>query len=147
MYHSILVPVDLTDNGFCEKAVHAAIEQVKVSQGKIHLLKVIPDYHQSMVDSYFPEGALENLNQQAKTKLTDFANKELSGENIDYELHIIEGNITTEILNMSENLKADIIIMASHKKKGLEKIVLGSVANKVASRCNTPVLIVKPDNP
>lgn len=146
MYKNILVPVDLSDGGFCEKAVRTAIEQATLSRGKIHLLKIIPDFHQSLVDSFFPEGALAKLNQLEKENLKFFANREFSNANVDHELHIIEGNTTTEILNMAENLNADIIIMASHKQKGLEKMVLGSVANKVASRCNIPILIVKPDS-
>ncbi|WP_171493520.1 universal stress protein, partial [Acinetobacter ursingii] len=47
------------------------------------------------------------------------------------------------ILNIADEVNADLIIMGSHGRSGLKKLVLGSVAQKVLAESPVPVLIVK----
>jgi universal stress protein A len=53
------------------------------------------------------------------------------------------GNPASEILTVAEMEAAELIIMGSHGRRGLSRLVLGSVAEAVAHRAKCPVLIVK----
>ena len=49
----------------------------------------------------------------------------------------------TAILNIADEINTDLIVMGSHGRTGLKKLVLGSVAQEVLSICPLPVMIVK----
>ena len=49
----------------------------------------------------------------------------------------------TAIVNVAGKARADLIVMASHGRKGLGKLLLGSETQKVLSRTRTPVLVVR----
>jgi nucleotide-binding universal stress UspA family protein len=56
---------------------------------------------------------------------------------------IVEGNPPSEILRIAEDDKVDVIVMGSIGKTGLEKFLMGSVAEKVVHNSKLPVLIVR----
>ena len=59
------------------------------------------------------------------------------------ERRIVEGNPPSEILRIAEDEKIDVIVMGSIGKTGLEKFLMGSVAEKVVHNSKLPVLIVR----
>ena len=59
------------------------------------------------------------------------------------ERQIVEGNPPSEILRIAEDEKIDTIVMGSIGKTGLEKFLMGSVAEKVVHNSKLPVLIVR----
>ncbi len=61
MYKHILVPVDLNEQGFADKAVQLAVWHAKHSNAEIHLLNVLPGIHMSMVATYFPKDAAAQM--------------------------------------------------------------------------------------
>jgi len=58
------------------------------------------------------------------------------------ETVVKEGDIADSILKTAEDLKSDIIVMGSHSRKWLEKIIMGSVAEKVLSHATIPMYII-----
>jgi nucleotide-binding universal stress UspA family protein len=56
---------------------------------------------------------------------------------------IVEGNPASEILRIAEDDRIDMIVMGSIGKTGLEKFLMGSVAEKVVHNSKLPVLIVR----
>ncbi|UTT85681.1 universal stress protein [Vibrio pelagius] len=143
MYRQILVPVDLNDKGFSDKAVELAVWHAKHSNAEIHLLNVLPGIHMSMVASYFPKDAANQMKQDVKRQLQEFADKYIDDEVI-YKVHVAEGKTYSTILDHAEKLGADLIVMPSHKRSKIDKVVLGSVASKVVQNSPINVLVVKP---
>jgi nucleotide-binding universal stress UspA family protein len=143
MYKQILVPVDLNDKGFSDKAVKLAVWHAKNSNAEIHLLNVLPGIHMSMVASYFPKDAANQMKQDVKRQLKEFADKYIDDEVI-YKVHVAEGKTYSTILDHAEKLGADLIVMPSHKRSKIDKVVLGSVASKVVQNSPINVLVVKP---
>ncbi|MEZ9057206.1 universal stress protein [Vibrio pelagius] len=143
MYRQILVPVDLNDKGFSDKAVELAVWHAKHSNAEIHLLNVLPGIHMSMVASYFPKDAAKQMKQDVKRQLQEFADKYIDDEVI-YKVHVAEGKTYSTILDHAEKLGADLIVMPSHKRSKIDKVVLGSVASKVVQNSPINVLVVKP---
>jgi len=144
MYKNILVPVDLNENGFCDKAVEHAVWQAKQSNATIHLLNVLPGIHMSMVATYFPKEAAKKMKEDVKVQLEKFA-KDYIGENGTFKVYVAEGKPYSTILDYAKKLHADLIIMPSHKRSRIDKVVLGSVASKVVENSPVNVLVIKPN--
>ncbi|MGR5236780.1 universal stress protein [Vibrio alfacsensis] len=143
MYKQILVPVDLNDQGFCDRAVKLAVWQAKQANAEVHLLTVVPGIHMSMVATYFPKDAAIKMKQDVKQQLKTFATEHIDDEVI-YKVHVAEGKPYTTILDYAERLGADLIIMPSHKRSKINKVMLGSVASKVVEYSPINVMVVKP---
>ncbi len=58
--------------------------------------------------------------------------------------HVAMGDVVDEIVRYSEELDADIIVIGTHGRKGLEKVVFGSIAEGVLRKANRPVLTINP---
>ncbi|KAA1252889.1 universal stress protein [Vibrio cholerae] len=142
MYKHILVPVDLNEQGFADKAVQLAVWHAKHSNAEIHLLNVLPGIHMSMVATYFPKDARADEND-VRAQLKAFAEKYIA-EEVVYKLHIAEGKPYATILDYAERLGADLIVMPSHKRSRIDKVMLGSVASKVVENSPINVMVVKP---
>jgi nucleotide-binding universal stress UspA family protein len=56
----------------------------------------------------------------------------------------VEGRPDEAIVKFAEDVGADLIVMGSHGRTGLSKILLGSVAERVIGQAACPVLVVKP---
>ncbi|WP_299019309.1 universal stress protein [uncultured Photobacterium sp.] len=143
MYKQILVPVDLSEEGFADKAVEQAVWHAKYANATIHLLYVLPGIHMSMVSSYFPKDAARKMMQDAQHQLKVFATKHIP-EQIVHHQHITEGKPWATILENAARIGADLIILPSHKRSRLDKVMLGSVASKVVENSPVNVLVIKP---
>ncbi|NVD07565.1 universal stress protein [Vibrio sp. JPW-9-11-11] len=143
MYKQILVPVDLNDKGFSDKAVELAVWHAKHSNAEVHLLNVLPGIHMSMVATYFPKDAAMKMKTDVESQLKAFAAQHIA-EDVVYKVHVAEGKPYSTILTYAEKLGADLIVMPSHKRSKIDKVVLGSVASKVVNNSPINVLVVKP---
>jgi len=143
MYKNILVPVDLNDKGFSDKAVELAVGHAKRSNATVHLLNVLPGIHMSMVATYFPKDAAKKMKDDVKTQLNNFAKQHIEA-GVDYQTYVAEGKPYATILDYAQKLDADLIVIPSHKRSKIDKVVLGSVASKVVNNSKVNVLVVKP---
>jgi nucleotide-binding universal stress UspA family protein len=143
MYKQILVPVDLNEKGFSDKAIKTAVWHAKKAGAVIHLLNVLPGIHMSMVSSYFPKEAALKMKHDVELQLKSFADDYVD-DSVVYKTHVAEGKPYTTIIDYAEKLGADLIVMPSHKRSKIDKVVLGSVASKVVHNSPVNVLVVKP---
>lgn len=143
MYKQILVPVDLNEKGFSDKAVEHAVWHAQQTNATIHLLNVLPGIHMSMVSSYFPKDAARKMKQDAQHQLKVFAERHIPDEII-HHMYISEGKAWATILEQADRIGADLIIMPSHQRSRLDKVMLGSVAAKVVENSPINVLVLKP---
>ncbi len=144
MYKHILVPVDLNENGFCDKAVDHAVWHAKQTNAKIHLLNVLPGIHMSMVATYFPKEAAKQMKEDVKGQLKKFVERYVD-EGVEFDIYVAEGKPYSTILEYAKKVNADLIVMPSHKRSRIDKVVLGSVASKVVENSPINVMVVKPN--
>ena len=57
-------------------------------------------------------------------------------------LEVVEGNVASSIVELAESLPADLVVMGTHGASGFERLMLGSVTEKVLRRASCPVLTV-----
>ncbi|MEO5592639.1 MAG: universal stress protein [Chitinophagaceae bacterium] len=77
------------------------------------------------------KGAMEFLNR-SKEHLGDAA----------IQTFVLEGDAATTIVKAATDFNADIIVLGSHSRRGLEKILMGSVAEKVLHHSSIPLFII-----
>jgi len=83
--------------------------------------------------------AVEKLKITAQNYLDDV---KLSLDDETIETVLKEGDYAENILQTAEELKADIIVLGTHSRKGLDKVLLGSVAEKVLRSSTIPLFII-----
>ncbi len=83
-----------------------------------------------------PPGFREQLRKQLVQMLAEEA-----GVEMDYRL--VDGDAATEILRAAEESKCDLIVMGTHGRTGLHRLLMGSVAEQVLRAASCPVLTVK----
>lgn len=84
----------------------------------------------------------EDLEKAAKEDL-QLVLQEFQQAGLKVESSIEIGNPSDVILDKSRELDVNLVIMGSHGKKGLSRLIMGSVAETVVRKANCPVLIVK----
>ncbi|MFB6231630.1 MAG: universal stress protein [Salinibacter sp.] len=138
----VLVPVDFSEAS--DTAVRHAKEIAMTYGAEIDLLHVVHEPVYPAAYGFepvsFPTGeVIDNVEAQ----LADLAR-----ETIGYEHVMIEaraGNPASEILDYTEENDVDLVVIATHGRTGLDRVLLGSVAERVLRRAPMPVFVVKPD--
>ncbi|HEX5796645.1 MAG TPA: universal stress protein [Geminicoccaceae bacterium] len=141
MYRNILVPVDLSDKHSWRKALPTAISLCETFEGKLHLITVVPEFGLPMVGQFFPEGYEAKLRQHAAKQLRDFAAQQVPGE-IECRRIVAEGKVYQEIMKAADAIKADLIVMGSHRPE-LSDYLLGPNAARVMRHAKCSVMVVR----
>ncbi|MGB9606566.1 MAG: universal stress protein, partial [Bryobacteraceae bacterium] len=99
---------------------------------------------------YFTQGQLEELRarwraalRQGEKDLRDFARKSLGPEAGTLAYRIVEGRPVETILRIARQTGADLIAMGTHGRSGWNRLMLGSVAERVLRETDIPVLTVR----
>jgi len=64
---------------------------------------------------------------------------------VPYEHHLLIGNPATAIVHLAETENVDLIVLPTHGRTGLMRLLMGSVAEEVVRKARCPVLTVKAD--
>jgi nucleotide-binding universal stress UspA family protein len=135
-FRKILCPVDFDQNSLL--ALRLASELAQERKATLHLLHVV-----AMPPG--PEVALPfgRMEATARTKVERLARQRIEGK-ARYEVDIMMGDPGVEVLQAAKRWGANLIVMATHGRKGLRHLVLGSVAERVVREASCPVLTVSP---
>ncbi len=138
-YKRILCPLDFDENSVT--ALKAAVDLAHQSDGTVYVLHVVPMIIQPTgmpvyVDLY------KSQEETAWTKLRDLARKHLVGAK--YELLVQMGDPAGTILRAEHKVAPDLVVMATHGRRGFSRFFLGSVAEMVLRESVCPVLTVRP---
>lgn len=88
----------------------------------------------------FTELAEEGYTERAWADLRAFVPTDLG---VPVQLRVEEGDAATEIVRVAEEIKSDLIVLGTHGRTGLSRLLLGSVAEQVLRRAPCPVLTVR----
>ena len=144
MFKHILVPVDGSPTS--QLAIDKAIGLAKTFGSTVTAIYVIDPYPFTGVGTDFAYGQAEYLSAaNAEANAAVHAAKDsFAAAGIKVETSIIEAHTAWRgIVEAGDSLQADLIVMGSHGRSGLEKLVLGSVAQRVLSAVHVPVMVVR----
>lgn len=145
MFNTILVPTDGSE--LADKAIKAAVAFAKEKQGKVIGLSVVEPYPYSPLgdSSFLPDPVtydkgMQELAQQHVRKVAAEADK----LGVPCEAVIATSfDPADEIVKAADAHQCDIIFIASHGRRGIDRLMLGSVTQKVLMRSAVPVLVFR----
>lgn len=138
-YRSILVPFNGSESS--KKALVRACELSKIDNGEITVLYVIPRYEE-MMDFFKTDSVKKSLLQEAG-KITDGAKKIAAAHGVEIKTAVAEGHAGDEVVEMSETLLNDLIVVGSHGWRGVDKAIMGSTVERIIAHASRPILIAR----
>ena len=143
-FTKILFPVDLSDT--MPKIVPFVTTMAKQFESKIHLLFVarVFGYFTGM---YVPHPSINKFESEivegAEKRLLEFKD-EYFETFPETKTMVVSGDAAQEILKYIQTEGIDLLIMGTHGRKGLDKVIFGSVAEQVVKSASVPVFMVNP---
>ena len=138
--NKVLVPVDFSENS--KKILEAAGYFSGTCQAQLHVVFVVQSFddYSGFFVPHMPVAKFEEeMVQAADEKMETF----LAGQK-NITSKVLVGDVAEEIIRHAEESGMDMIIMGTHGYKGLEKVMFGSVAEKVVRASPCPVLTINP---
>jgi nucleotide-binding universal stress UspA family protein len=134
---NVVAPVDFSEQSF--GAVDQALELV-ASPGDLHLIHVLPVVIPADPGVVWTSIDDDSRRRHARLALEErFSAPKYQGAQIQVEL----GDPGHEIASYAERIKADLIVVPSHGRTGLTRLLIGSVAERVVRLAHCPVLVLK----
>ena len=137
----ILCPVDFSD--FSRAALESAVTIARREHAAVTVLSVLPPaqtlYPALGVGAYMPYVYTPEDLQQFQKALERFV------ATVDYPVTAlsVEAIVVDEILRQARDLPANLIVMGTHGRSGFDRLVLGSVAERVLVKATCPVLTLR----
>ena len=148
MFKHLLLPTD--GSKLSDRAVQRGIEFARETKARVTAMHVIPEFRM-MADESFVLPSSADLKRRYDKEAKARAEKMLAriGERaqaagVKYDSYAVMGDVAyEEIINTAKKQKCDLIIMASHGRRGLSALLLGSETAKVLIHSKIPVLVVR----
>lgn len=139
MYRSILLAVDGSENSL--RAVKEAVKLASlVKDAEVTLLYVI-DHKDDENDELHDTAAVEF--ELARQRKIQPARDALEKEEIFYRVEMMYGMPAQTIIELANERNFDIVIIGKRGLNKMQKMIMGSVSQKVANEADCPVLVVK----
>ena len=143
-FKSIVVATD--GSAYSDAAVSEALGLAKRNGSLLTVIAVVPSELATPTDIDFTinqrevmaEKEMHNAEKNAKA-VKDAAQK----EGISVKAFVMSGKPPEAILHIAEERRADLIVLGSHGRTGVERLLMGSVAERVIVLASCPVLVVK----
>ncbi|MCZ8285853.1 MAG: universal stress protein [Bacteroidia bacterium] len=144
MFKHILLPTD--GSPASERAIAQAVAFAKDAKARITGLHVMQEFHLVTYQIEMLEDTREQFMKDCQAKADAFLSALKSAadkEGVPCETVCVTGDLPHEaIVRMAEGKGCDVIVMASHGRKGITGFLLGSETQKVLSHTKKPVLVL-----
>jgi nucleotide-binding universal stress UspA family protein len=147
MYTRILVATD--GSNLSKKAVTHAIQLAATCGAELVALKVVPRYPQAYFEGSIPLSVQEvsriegQWTEAAKAAL-DTVQKTAKAKGVSAKGVTVKSDVVSDaIIATAKKQKADLIVMASHGRKGIKRLLLGSETQQVLTHSHVPVLVLR----
>ncbi|MFT5682935.1 MAG: nucleotide-binding universal stress UspA family protein [Myxococcota bacterium] len=144
-FTSILVPTDFSDGSIA--AVQLAVELAAIHTAAVTLLHIGVDPYLQATTGYGNTAvALSELAEQVESDIQAHLEKiqaEFIPDAIPSSIRLRQGFPPQEILEEVDEGGHDLVVMGTHGRTGLKRVLLGSVAERVIRGCPVPVLVTR----
>jgi nucleotide-binding universal stress UspA family protein len=146
MYKRIIVPVDGSPTA--NKALVAALQLARDSGGRVRLIHVVEEL--AFVDGYDmyggQTGELLQVMREAGDKVLDAALEIAKSAGVDADKQLFDrfGERLGEVVaSAARDWNADLIVLGTHGRRGIGRVLLGSGAEQIIRLAPTPVLVIR----
>ena len=143
---SILVPLD--GSGFAEQALPLATELAQASGAALRLAYVhtpAASWDPGVEFSLFDPELEQQVRERELAYLDRLGHQLTQGGGLHVERALLNGTIAPALEDYVERTGTDLVIMTSHGRGGVGRMVLGNVADQLIHRLKVPVLVLRPE--
>jgi len=140
MFDKILVATDGSEHG--ERAAKVAIEIAKLSGGTVTAIYVADTSKTSHLPDDMLLYSIRELLLKEGKEAVDFVEKMAKDAGVNFESTVAEGNPGEEIIHYAEKAAMNLVVLGTVGRTGMDKFLLGSVAEKIVRNSKIPVLTV-----
>jgi nucleotide-binding universal stress UspA family protein len=146
MYQRILVPVD--GSATSSRGLEEAIRVAMMSHGKLRLIHVIDElsFALAMDASWGGTSGWIEMLREGGAKLLDEAAAQVHSAGLDVESVLFDnfaGPVDVQVVKEAVDWKADLIVLGTHGRRGVGRVVMGSSAERILRTAPVPVLLVR----
>ena len=141
VYRNIVIATDGSENTL--RAISYGIELAKLSGATVHALYVIDmtSFSSIPMDAGWEE--MYNILREEGEKAISVVKERGKVSGVEVREMILEGHPNNEIIDFAEKNNVDLIVVGTLGKTGLDRFLMGSVADKVVRGSKVPVLVVR----
>lgn len=147
MYKRILIATD--GSPLSDRAVETGLSLAALSGAAVVALKVVPRYPRSYFEGGLPVDTtdIKRIEKQwgdAAQALVDGVKASGDAQGVDVKAIVAKSDLVAEaVISAAKKHKCDLIVMASHGRKGLKRLLLGSETQHVLTHSHIPVLVLR----
>jgi len=145
-FKKILFPVDLSE--VSPKIAPWALGLARTFEADVHVVYVARLF-EHFTTAYVSSESIENFEKEliegAERALSDFVKRHFENRGFDRcQAKVVVGDAADEILEYIKSEQIDMVVMGTHGRKGLERVLFGSVADRVVKMSSAPVFTINP---
>lgn len=141
MFTQILVAID--GSKISDRALKIALDEAKVWNATVNVIYVVETGLFSSLPMDNTWEIMYSMLEKEGQDALDAAKNEAEKRHITLNAVMKQGHAGNEIVNASEELSADLVIVGSHGRSEVDRILLGSVSSFVVSHCAVSVMVVR----
>ena len=147
MYKRILIATD--GSQLSDMAVESGLSLAGLTGASVIALKVVPRYPRSYFDGTLPVEAadikrIEKQWSDAAQVLVNKVKARGSDEGVSVKVVVVKSDLIAEaVISAAKKHNCDLIVMASHGRKGIKRLLLGSETQHVLTHSHIPVLVLR----
>ena len=143
-YQNILVPIDGSETSLT--VVKHAVDLAKAFNSKITVVQVLT-LDPYIAAEYLSNGQSNSLIERSREFIQNnmqAAQQLFQAEGVAVETKLLEGENIARMFSLAVNdLKIDLVVLSSHGRTGLKKLIMGSVAQSLLTELQIPVMVIK----
>ena len=147
MYTRIMLATD--GSKLSQKAVKSAIDLASKFNAELVAVKVIPRYVQTYFEGSFTVADIDVKSIEAQwaagaQQVLDKISSSAAAKGVSVKTSVIKSDDIAEgLVKAANKMKVDLIVMASHGRKGIKRLLLGSETQNVLTHSEVPVLVLR----
>ena len=141
LYKKILIATDGSE--YTKNSIDYGIDLAKNTQAKLHVIYVIDTAAFASIPMDAAWESMYELLKNEGDEATRYVAEKAEAEGLEVEKLTVEGHPAEEIIKYAEKNSMNLIVMGTLGKSGLDRFLLGSVAEKVVRASKIPVLVVR----
>ena len=146
--YRIVVAFDFSDCSSLAFAEAIAVARQRTDP-ELHVVSVINKEASELVPVADRHASMTQISDHLRTRLTHGATQVLKAyaePTLRTIAHVRVGAIAEEVCNLATEIRADLVVVGTHGRRGVQRFLLGSVAEKTVRLAPCPVLVVRPKN-
>jgi nucleotide-binding universal stress UspA family protein len=147
MYQRIMVATD--GSPLSQKAVDSALELAAAFKAQVTAVSVVQAYSYDYFEGAYPLSkedvkTVESYWVDKAQKLLDAAIVQAAAQGVQVKTQVLTANdVADALVTAAHALDADLLVMASHGRRGFDRLLHGSETQEVLNHCKVPVLVLR----